>query len=52
MKQISRVLVEINPSGVVLDWMDPAYSEWQKGRDHVKTVIILCLLLMWYQYTA
>lgn len=37
-RQTSRLLVEINPSGVVLSWMDPSYSEWQKGRDHVKTV--------------
>lgn len=46
-KQMSTLLVEINPSDVVLSWMDPTYSEWQKGRDHIKTVIILSLLLIW-----
>lgn len=41
MKQMSRLPVEINLSGVVLSWIDQIYSEWWKGRDHIKTVVVV-----------
>lgn len=37
-EQTSILLVEINTSGVAHSLMQPAYSKWLVGRNHVKTV--------------